>query len=79
VGEIGRCEDMKIETIKDTADNYINGNISYTKKMVKKMSKRNLLDFLLCFESIYYSDGKGDGGHDSFRRAFITVKYLLED
>ena len=36
---------MKQETLLQLAESYVNGNIGLTKKAVKRMSKRDFIDF----------------------------------
>ena len=42
---------MKQETIEEIADSYINGNISWCKKQVKKMSKLDFFHLVTALES----------------------------
>lgn len=37
---------MEQETITEVFDSYINGNISWVKKKIKRMSKADFIDFL---------------------------------
>ena len=37
---------MKAERLNEIVESYINGNISYTKREITKMTKKELIDFI---------------------------------
>jgi hypothetical protein len=50
---------MKAERLEQIAESYINGNISETKKAVKRMSKSEFVDFAL-YMAENYNKSLGD-------------------
>lgn len=63
---------MTYGRIKQTAENYINGNITDAKKSVKRMSKEDFLNFIHCIAGYYATSGQAD-----YVRATTAARKLL--
>jgi hypothetical protein len=62
---------MKHYRIKQTAETYLNGNISDAKKTVKRMNKADFLELIAILSDYYYGDG-------DYRRAITDAEILVK-
>ena len=64
---------MNYNRIEEITESYINGNISTTKKAIKRMTKLDFLNFILTLAQM-----NGAGCDDEFQEVFIKVRRLVE-